>query len=227
MSTTSPVEFDLVSPTGTDLISEAALDLTDSPEPAPVEQPSSAQRRRDSECSSSSYDSLDDLMHFDTTFLRAAKSPKLAVRRRLSPRHTGEKAPEVSAQPAASDGAKRRSPRLASPAGGNVVLSSCGSSLPLMVPDELTTSHADKPPQVPLPPPQVREGPAMIIVDTNPAEDFIFKGLGGGTVEFPYVVRQRQDLGDVVVMGRGRRIVLERKEVGGKSFAIAATVFWR
>jgi hypothetical protein len=57
----------------------------------------------------------------------------------------------------------------------------------------------------------------MILVDTNAAEDFLFAGLGGGTAKCPHVVRQRQDLGDVVVVGRGRRLVLERKEIGGES----------
>jgi len=60
--------------------------------------------------------------------------------------------------------------------------------------------------------------PAMILVDTNSAEDFLFEGLGGGTMQCPHVVRQRQDLGDVVIVGRGRRLVLERKEIGGVLF---------
>jgi len=63
-------------------------------------------------------------------------------------------------------------------------------------------------------------GPAMILVDSNSAEDFLFEGLGGGTTQCPHVVRQRQDLGDVVIVGRGRRLVLERKEIGGVLFIV-------
>jgi len=180
------------------------IDICDSPD-ASFEAPSSPARK---ELGSTSDSDDDSLLNFKFS------QSQQALAQRLAPSHDEDgastpppqdkltKAPSsVTRQPRAnSEKAASKPPPPAAVMKASSQKSKAKASAAPKVGKREAAAAAKK---------KMNEG--FILVDTNHAEKGFFTGLGGGTDECGYVKLQRLDLGDIHLVARGQRLVIERK----------------